>query len=114
MKNIFRRSTTVEIPAGVQLYINFYDVEVPEFSLFQKRDMLTIEFMNVPNVPKRYVYGKVPTHIEVYGPFMERTECMVTFDSEGIWLPHRSKYKIGLYERQILLPLGICGNINLL
>ena len=102
----------MEIPAGSKLYINFYqqDLPVPPES---RSTMLRIEFKNMPNL-YRTLAGRVPAHLEVYGPFDEITECKITFNStiNNRDLTLRSKFKIGLYERQMVIPLGICGNIN--
>ena len=76
--------------------------------------MLRIEFKNMPNVANRDLFGKDPAHLEVYGPFDEDTQCKITYNStnNNRNMRLRSKFKIGLYERQMVLPLGICGNIN--
>ena len=77
--------------------------------------MLKIEFKNMPNVQEtRLLYGNKTAHLEVYGPFDVTTECKITYYYyyNNIPMTHLSKFSIGLYERQTLLPLGICGNIN--
>ena len=115
LKNLFRRRRIVEIPAGSKLYIYFYE---QKFENLQKIDTLTIEFRNVSNIPKRNLLGNDPAHLEVYGPFEEIAECRITFDTTGTSGPTLSLFKIGLYEKQMLLHFGngepMCGNINLL
>ena len=109
-KTLFRRTIAVEIPAGMKLYINFYDVEIAKLQFIMMK-MLTIE---IKNEKKWSLHGKIPTHLEVYGPYRKSTECIIAYSSIDVWLPHKSKFHIGIYARQILLPLGDCGNINLL
>ena len=110
---LFRRSQVVEIPARSKLYIHFYqqDLPIPPES---QSIMLRIEFKGMPNVSNRTLFGKDSAHLEVYGPFDNVTECKITFNStiNNRNRAVRSKFKIGLYERQMVLPLGICGNIN--
>ena len=113
-KNLFRKAQTVEIPAGSKLYIYFYE---ENFVNLQKIDTLTIEFRNVPSIPKRNLLGNDPPHLEVYGPFEETAECKITFNTICISGPQLSKFRIGLYEKQMLLHFGndfglMCGNIN--
>ena len=101
-QNLFRRRRVVEIPAGSKLYVFFY---VRKFENFQKIDTLTIEFRNVPNVPKRNLLGNVEKHLDIYGPFEEPAECSITFNTTDNG-PTLSLFRIGLYEKQMFLPLG--------
>ena len=114
LKNLFRVSLTVDIPAGSKLYVHFYeqDIPIPPLSL---STMLKIEFRDMPNVSNRDLFGKLDSaHLEVYGPFDVNTQCKITFNStiNNRDMRLRSKFKIGLYERQMVLPLGDCGNLN--
>ena len=114
MKNLFSCRQTVAIPAGSKLYINFYEQDLPDPGESQSI-MLKIEFGNMPNVLNRDLFGKDPAHLEVYGPFDEVTQCKITYNSTNNnrnMRRLRNRFKIGLYERQMVLPLGICGNIN--
>ena len=103
MKNLFREAQTVDIPAGSKLYIYFYE---QRFTDLLKMDTLTIEFRSVPNIPKRNLLGDVPAHLEVYGPFEGAAQCRIIFDTTGISGPTLSKFRIGLYEKQMLLHFG--------
>ena len=113
MKNLFRVNITVEIPAGVKFYINFYHQELPPL-LVSLSTILRIEFKNMPNVPNRNLFGRKAAHLEVYGPFNEITECKITYNStsNNINTVQLNKFSIGLYEKQMILPFGMCGNIN--
>ena len=111
MKNLFSCSQTIEIPAGSKLYINFYQQDLPD----PPDILLKIKFKNMPNVANRDLFGRDSAHLEVYGPFDEDTQCKITYNSTNNnrdIRTLRSKFKIGFYERQVVLPLGICGNIN--
>ena len=99
----------MEIPAGAKLYINFYDVNIK-----QDNDSFQIEIHR--GIKNWTVSGKIVNRLEIYGPFDMKTKCLIkifllsTFGTFGT----NSGYRFGLYARQMLLPLGMCGNINLL
>ena len=62
------------------------------------------------------VTGKVVNRLEIYGPFDKDKKCYIRIflSSSSPIGTNYSKYRFGLYARQMLLPLGPCGNINLL
>ena len=101
---IFSCTYEVEIPAGAKLYINFYDVNIK-----QDNDSFQIEIHR--GIKNWTVSGKIVNRLEIYGPFDTKTKCLIKI---FLLSTYNSGYRFGLYARQMLLPLGICGNINLL
>ena len=61
------------------------------------------------------VSGKIVNRVQIFGPFDTDKKFFIKIFMLSTSSPTNvSKYRFGLYARQMLLPLGICGNIDLL
>ena len=105
----------MEIPAGSRLNINFHNVNIGPRDTFT----ITIYWHKHSNqkkdtdiaIKRRTISGKILNGFESYGPFDDKTVCLFVMNLEN---SDKSSYHIGINAKQMLLPLGICGNINLL
>ena len=98
----------MEIPAGSRLNINFHNVNIGPRDYFTIR--ISIHGTNIA-IKRRTISGKIINGLESYGPFDNKTVCLFAMNLEN---SDKSSYRIGINAKQMLLPLGICGNINLL
>ena len=95
----------MEIPAGSRLNINFYIGQTDKFTI-----RISIHGTNIV-VKRRTISGEIINGLESYGPFDNKTVCLFVMNLEN---SDKSRYLIGINAKQMLLPLGKCGNINLL
>ena len=98
----------MEIPAGARLNINLYDVNIGEKDEFKFR--IGIHGTTIA-IKRRTISGKILNGLESYGPFDNKTVCLFVMNLKD---SDKSSYHIGINAKQMLLPLGKCGNINLL